>query len=450
MVQKMSTNNIINQWKSLDSKYRKDDIDKKFSEATVLLAECNNLGYYVDNGIPIFCWTDPNDIVLNGYVLAKWNQTVLVRKQGSYPQNHTDGTVVAYTNRTNGTKNYYRDNAFYDTSLQANKTYYYMLFSETTANTWNNLPTNKYDTSKVNMTWQLVKKFVASGRGAELFPVGTVFTVNHQEYNTSTGLSEKIAFRVVGHDQMPAADETIQHTMCLDMVDCLFKAQYDEAELLYALTEDTNAVAEKAYYTYNDSTYTQLVEGTDYQVGDNIPALSWYQKNVDDNRSNYGSNLFEASNILQWANSQEKAVQWFQKKTIFDIVSNSLTNKNGFLRYIDPEFLSVVQPAKIITVKSNFDGSGSSIVNAKFFLLSRTQVFGYTNNEYNENIQLSWYTDNQKRKKMEINGSSDIIWCLRSPVSYNSFRTYYVSATGEQHFGAANIQRGVSLACIIG
>ena len=249
---------------------------------------------------------------------------------------------------------------------------------------------------------------------------------------------------------MPASDETIQHTMCLDMVDCLFKAQYDEAELLYALTEDTNAVAGKAYYTYNDSTYTQLVEETDYQVGDNIPTSSWYQKNVDDNRSNYGSNLFETSNILQWANSQEKAVQWFQKKTIFDIVSSSLTNKNGFLRYIDPEFLSVVQPAKIITVKSNFDGGGSSIVNAKFFPLSRTQVFGYTNNEYNENVQLSWYTDNQKRKKMEINGSSDIIWCLRSPVSFNSGRTYYVRPTGEQHSGDANIQRGVNLACIIG
>ena len=58
-------------------------------------------------------------------------------------------------------------------------------------------------------------------------------------------------FRVVGHDQVPAADETVQHTMCLDMVDCLFQAPYDAPELEYALTEDNITKVGKNYYTYN-------------------------------------------------------------------------------------------------------------------------------------------------------------------------------------------------------
>jgi hypothetical protein len=80
----------------------------------------------------------------------------LVKKLGSYPTNHTDGTVVATTSRANENKNYYRDHSFTDIN-SGNGEYYYMLFSETTTHTWNNLTANKISTNQTNITWQQVR-----------------------------------------------------------------------------------------------------------------------------------------------------------------------------------------------------------------------------------------------------------------------------------------------------
>ena len=110
-------------------------------------------------------------------------------------------------------------------------------------------------------------------------------------------------FRVDGHDQVPAADESLTHSMCLELVDCLFSAPYDAAESLYALTEDTTAQAGKAYYAYSDGAYTALVNGVDYDVGDSVPLASWYEKNMA-NHSSSGSNNPIQNNMIQVAQFQ--------------------------------------------------------------------------------------------------------------------------------------------------
>lgn len=52
----MRGNTTIQNWKQLDSKYRKDDIDSKFA---IKLSACTNLGFLLDNNTPKFTWTDP-------------------------------------------------------------------------------------------------------------------------------------------------------------------------------------------------------------------------------------------------------------------------------------------------------------------------------------------------------------------------------------------------------
>lgn len=249
----------------------------------------------------------------------------------------------------------------------------------------------------------------------------------------------------MGHDQVFASDETISHTMCLGMSEILFNAQYDASELTYAITNDTNTKVGKTYYTYNGSEYTALIEGADYQIGDSIPIATYYEKNFNDRK--YGSNNFAESNLLQWANSDGNANSWFKKQTIFDVCGSVLNGKNGFLKYIDQNFLSVVKDAKLITAKCNEEGGGSSIVNAKFWPLSKTQVLGDSNNGFSENERLSYFSTSSAVKT--LNGV-DSTWWLRSPLVTDCRSPLLIGVHGTITITGAIQTYGVSLACIIG
>ena len=411
----------------------------------IKLGPCTGLGFANGSSGPSFSWIDPDDVILNGAELARWNQTVLVRKTGtSYPTSPEDGVILATTSRTQGNKNYYRDHSFTDDTQESGTDYRYMLFSQADNGSWNNLVANQY-TSGIGLSWDMVKQYVRAGRGTELFPVGTVFYVDHSEYThqDSTGLW----FRVAGHDQVPAADESLTHSMCLEMVDCLFQAPYDAAELEYALTEDTTAQGGKTYYILSGSTYTALTVGTDYDIGDPIPVASWYEKNLT-GRSTYGSNNPKQNNCINWFNSDGSAGSSIQPMTIWDQCGSALLTRNGFLKNIDPLFLAVVQPARLTTALCNPEGGGSITHTAKFWPLSLTQVFGTLNNGVTENIQLQYYADGGSHIKNIKDTETATAWWLRSP--YPSYANVVYSVQSESYdYASAYGSRGFSIACII-
>lgn len=425
--------------------YSKAQIDAMLSGiARVELPACSGMGYMIeDNGV-LVTWIDPEDVTLNGSVLARWNKTVLVRKIGAYPESPEDGAIVAETSRADATKNKYRSDGFHDAEREAGTTYYYKLFSQTTGGVWNNQDANRY-VETTSMSWGMVQSFVRAGRGSELWPVGTVFVVDHPEYTHADGTG--LWFRVVGHDQMQAADETLTHSMCLDMVDCLFNAPYDAAEALYALTADETAQALKTYYTFSGTEYTALVEGTDYNIGDPVPVASWYEKNLD-NRQNYGSNNPVQSNMLQWLNSSGAANQWFTPQTIWDTCKAEFLNRNGFCRYIDPEFLQIVQPAKLITALSNKEGGGSVVHYAKFWALSSSQVFGSVNETIMENTQLEYYQSNSPIKYIK-DTSTACTYVLRSPKVLDACSQRCVLHLGLLNYYSSSYSFAYSPACII-
>lgn len=424
--------------------YNKSQIDAIMQGNTrVELAACTGMGIKHGDDGTLLTWIDPDDVTLNGATLARWNRTVLVRKVSGYPESHEDGETVAETSRSEATKNQYRTNGFLD-STGSGTTYFYKLFSQTTAGVWNNADGNRYPET-TNMSWGMIQSFVRAGKGPELWPVGTVFIVDHPEYTHTDGTG--LWFRVVGHDQVQAVDETLTHSMCLDMVDCLFSAPYDAGELMYALTEDKVAQAGKEYYTRFESTYTKLTEGTDYNVGDLVPMAEWYEKNLEGRQ--LGSNNVVQSNMIQWANKDGLAGEWYEQQTIFDACTNTLRNKNGFLRHIDPEFLSVVRPAKLTTARCYAEGGGSIIHSAKFWPLSMTQVFGSANNGVTENTRLKYYADGGSAIKYAKDTETATTWWLRSPYSSLTNLVSYVQASGASHTNTANNAFGFSLACII-
>ena len=426
--------------------YNKAQIDAMLAGiARVELPACSGIGYMIeDNGV-LLTWIDPEDVTLNGSVLARWNKTVLVRKIGAYPESPEDGAIVAETSRADATKNKYRSDGFHDAEREAGTTYFYKLFSQATGGVWNNQDANRY-AETTSMSWGMVQSFVRAGRGPELWPVGTVFVVDHPEYTHADGTG--LWFRVVGHDQMQAADETLTHSMCLDMVDCLFNAPYDTTEALYALTADETAQALKTYYTLSGTEYTALVEGTDYNIGDPVPVASWYEKNFD-LRASGGSNNAIQSNMIQWANSDGQAGKWYSPTTIFDTCSSALLNRNGFLRYIDSEFLNVVKPAKLITAKSNAEGGNAFIHQAKFWGLSRSQVSGLVNNGITENVYLEYYSGGGSKIKYLKDTATPQGYVLRSPVVYSSCDMQCVLNQGNLNSYASSSSFGYTLACII-
>ena len=426
--------------------YSKAQIDALMQSNTrVELAACTGMGIRRTDEGTLMTWIDPDDVTLNGSVLARWDRTVLVRTEGSYPENSEDGEIIAETSRADATKNKYRSDGFHDAEREAGTTYFYKLFSQATGGVWNNQDANRY-AETTSMSWGMVQSFVRAGRGPELWPVGTVFVVDHPEYTHADGTG--LWFRVVGHDQMQAADETLTHSMCLDMVDCLFNAPYDVAEALYALTADETAQELKTYYTLSGTEYIALVEGTDYNIGDPVPVASWYEKNFDI-RATGGSNNAIQSNMIQWANSDGKAGEWYSPTTIFDTCSSALLNRNGFLRYIDPEFLDIVKPAKLITAKSNPEGGDAFIHQAKFWALSRSQVSGLANNAITENAYLEYYSGGGSRIKYLKDTATPQGYVLRSPIVGSSCDEQCVLNQGDLNSYASGNSFGYTLACII-
>ena len=88
-----------------DYYYTKPQIDAMIREnLTVRLGACGGLGIQYGETGCILSWTDPDDVVVNGAELARWKQTVLIRKLNKYPSSVFDGVCVARTVREDGTK----------------------------------------------------------------------------------------------------------------------------------------------------------------------------------------------------------------------------------------------------------------------------------------------------------------------------------------------------------
>ena len=65
-------------------------------------------------------WREPNDITADGSKIAGWTKTVVVKKQGAYPESPTDGTVVL----TNTVRDKYAKTPYTDTQADAANWYY--------------------------------------------------------------------------------------------------------------------------------------------------------------------------------------------------------------------------------------------------------------------------------------------------------------------------------------
>ena len=96
------------------------------------LAAASNIKVLTASGKVYVKWTDPEDMVVGDVTLATWAGTVLVRKAGSKPTSHRDGTIVLDSKERDKYKTAY----FCDSGLTNGVEYFYKLFPYSTSNTY--------------------------------------------------------------------------------------------------------------------------------------------------------------------------------------------------------------------------------------------------------------------------------------------------------------------------
>lgn len=165
--------------------------------------------------------------------------------------------------------------------------------------------------------------------------------------------------------------------------------------------------------------------------------------NSNSDRRSYGNNRAAVANLLQWLNSAAGAGGWYSAQHSADAPPNNAnvwSNYNeyqdeaGFLSFFEADFRDALLNDTITVAKSSTDGGGSEQITRKVRLLTRTEVFGDTENGVTEGTQWPLFTDNNSRlayptaeavsnseyTNSSLNASSPWWWWLLTPNAGNA------------------------------
>ena len=248
---------------------------------------------------------------------------------------------------------------------------------------------------KQPLSWAGIQDVVRRGRAQRYFAVGDVLTVATPRWT--------IEYEVTGFDQVEPADAALTHSMTLLPVRLVTNLQFDATE----------------------------------------------PGNPDANRAQYGCNRWDWSAIRQWLNSAAAPGEWWTAQHEYDAAPAYAATLAGFMADLPADFLSAVAPARLTTALSNADGGGSVETVDRFWLPSRTEIFGDATNGVAEGVLMTKYVDatDADRIKYEASGSARS-WWLRSP-SDDAARLSATSVSGTRGTAFTTNTYGVAAACII-
>ena len=325
--------------------------------------------------------------------------------------------------------------------------------------------------------------------------------------------ASQLVFDVLGVDIDEPVSPVAVHSLTLGLHDCLASMQFDGAEAWYYAP---NGLEAGAYYFTIDPTYdtdhnTYKDSGYMFTLSENVPAkgvltMTWAQNAnassikiasyasasattaIESNiavsegttgtnlgeltsagdptnnlnsisRVRYGSNNYKESAMRQYLNSSAAAGSVWTPQTKFDRPPSWATTTAGFLKGIDPEFLSVLGAVKKTTALNTIsDGGGSEVTNEKVFLLSRSEI--YAGNEvsggegaaypyYKEFSDLSAAGTGADTNRIKYRNGTAQYWWLRSPHAGNANLVRIVSPSGALTHNYATNSYCVAPACCI-
>lgn len=248
------------------------------------------------------------------------------------------------------------------------------------------------------LSWAGIRDIVRRGRAQRYFAVGDVLTVATPRWT--------IEYEVVGFDQVEPADAALTHSMTLLPVRLVTNLQFDAPE----------------------------------------------PGNPDANRAQYGCNRWDWSSIRQWLNSAAAPGEWWTVQHEYDAAPAYAATLAGFMADLPADFLNAVAPARLVTALSNAYGGGSVETVDRFWLPSRTEIFGDANNGVAEGVQMAKYIDATDADRIKYNSAGTASgWALRSSNRSNSYNIVNVSANGiMQELSWSSAWSGsIAPACII-
>ena len=251
---------------------------------------------------------------------------------------------------------------------------------------------------KQPLSWAGIREVVRRGRAQRYFAVGDVLTVATPRWT--------IEYEVTGFDQVEPADAALTHSMTLLPVRLVTNLQFDATE----------------------------------------------PGNPDANRAQYGCNRWDWSAIRQWLNSAAAPGEWWTAQHEYDAAPAYAATLAGFMADLPADFLSAVAPARLTTALPNADGGGSVETVDRFWLPSRTEIFGDANNGVAEGVLMTKYVDATDADRIKYNSAGTASgWEFRSPNRSNSYNIVNVSANGimQELSWSSAWSGGIVPACII-
>lgn len=251
---------------------------------------------------------------------------------------------------------------------------------------------------KQPLSWAGIRDVVRRGRAQCYFAVGDVLTVATPRWT--------IEYEVTGFDQVEPADAALTHSMTLLPVRLVANLQFDAPE----------------------------------------------PGNPDANRAQYGCNRWDWSAIRQWMNSAAAPGEWWTAQHEYDAAPAYAATLAGFMADLPADFLNAVAPARLVTALSNAYGGGSVETVDRFWLPSRTEIFGDANNGVAEGVQMAKYIDATDADRIKYNSAGTASgWGLRSSNHSNSYNIVNVSANGimQELSWSSAWSGGIVPACII-
>ena len=248
---------------------------------------------------------------------------------------------------------------------------------------------------KQPLSWAGIRDVVRRGRAQRYFAVGDVLTVATPRWT--------IEYEVTGFDQVEPADAALTHSMTLLPVRLVTNLQFDAPE----------------------------------------------PGNPDANRAQYGCNRWDWSAIRQWLNSAAAPGEWWTAQHEYDAAPAYAATLAGFMADLPADFLSAVAPARLVTALPNADGGGSVETVDRFWLPSRTEIFGALDGGMPEGVQMAKYIDATDANRIKYNAAGNSAsWYLRSA---NTSQPHYVAFVERTGIFSTSflVSRYVLPACII-
>ena len=317
-----------------------------------------------------------------------------------------------------------------------------------------------------------------------------------------------LVWDVIGIDCDTPADAQFEHSVALGLHNCFVELQFDPREALFYFEEGlaagtynftvkahswvsgdvnktfqftlTRAIPAKgqlvlqvAYNvtitgstakTYSSSTSTTEIEtvtitegsgGT--SLGDVNNAISGGTNSLQ--RGLLGNNRYSQSAMRQYLNSNAAAGSVWTPKNVWDRAPSWATTTAGFLNGMDEDFLSVIgEVTKRTALNTVSDGGGYEDTIEKFFLLSRSEVYGGNEVTGGEGAAYPYYSDysdlgsagtGNDSNRIKYRSGSAQYWWLRSPTAGSADYVRIVYSAGGVSGSVAGNSYGVAPACCI-